>query len=138
MSTLRTIKFRGYNKAKKAWLYGNLLTAFDGSKYIVPNALLEAWEYKTFQAIPETVGQWTGSVDNNGREVYEGDIVTYQEEDRYMPTLELIYRSNERQCFDGDWSYYYDAKVIGNKFESPKLMTEIRYQYSGIRVHDTI
>jgi uncharacterized phage protein (TIGR01671 family) len=54
--------------------------------------------------------QYTGLHDKNGKEIYEGDIVTWGNE------------TNLRGMEDG---YNRDIEVIGNIYENPELIKEI-------------
>lgn len=72
---MREIKFRGYGKDAKQWIYGSLLD--EQSVGIV--AIQD--EYCHVYAVePESVGQYTGLRDAEGREIYEGDIVRFNDE----------------------------------------------------------
>ena len=64
---MRTIKFKGLRVDGKGWVYGHYYDD-EIQSFIIS-------EINTYEVIPETVGQFTGLIDVNGKEIYEGDVV---------------------------------------------------------------
>lgn len=69
---------------------------------------------------PETIGQFTGRLDCNEKEIWEGDIVTINKVERTVVFSDGCFEASSPYC-DGCLSYWNqkDILVIGNIHEEP-------------------
>lgn len=150
----REIKFRGKRTDTGEWVYGDLIHGVGskhGRMYILPVTHiypkgcdnLDGWE-----VTPDTVGQFTGLLDKNGKEIYEGDILGFAterkmgyQEDGVEIALSVVFgRANPNNDsiseYMGFWAESnfgnrssigyqvecHGARVIGNIHDNPELL----------------
>ncbi len=131
---MREIKFRGIIKnTQNEWIFGDLLRNFyieGGDK--VTNGIVE--DYDVAEVKPETIGQYIKKKDKNGKEIYEGDIVTGAYKDMLGYNAGdikgvVMFVNGEIIVSDGITDYLIrditDIQVIGNIFDNPELKKQI-------------
>lgn len=120
----REIKFRGICIEVKGWEYGGFVKGKSGRSYIFNGNDEGFLEGDINIVIPETVGQFTGLLDKNGEEIYEGDIVMYS--DKSTPLVVGFENGSFVLKKDGK-TYVYninpkELEVIGNIHENKDLI----------------
>lgn len=124
---MREILFRGKRVDNGEWVYGDLLQP---TKEKILN-IYEISDYNSLmgdrhEVYPETVGQYTGLNDKNGKKIFEGDIIRSNSERGYIE-----YYPNDC-AFDvvDDHGFYWlisemsNIEVIGNIHDNPELLEE--------------
>lgn len=115
---MREILFRGKRVDNGEWETGSLVYARMGTSEEQAGIADKMTAYHT-PVIPETVGQYTGLTDKNGKKIFEGDIVKISNDEIF----EVKYEDGgfTAGLFLGDWDYGH-VEVIGNIYDNPELM----------------
>jgi hypothetical protein len=113
---MREIKFRAWDKSKQMWERNFSISNNGSFLRLGIGQKSEFWE----------VMQYTGLKDKNGKEIYEGDVVTYhcgsdkQTEPMVVAIPDVYISSNDSDGYMRTHSY----EVIGNIYENPELVTK--------------
>lgn len=128
---MREILFRGKRCKTEEWVYGLLW-------HNKPEAAA-LWSDDMDRCLwvhPETVGQFTGLTDQNGKKIFEGDILEERIRGRPLKDGTPGYKTRKYIVRCGAWSFYLEAigasgrpsrcvercKIIGNIHDNPELL----------------
>lgn len=121
---MREVLFRAKGKDDGEWVYG-WYCRYPFGKWPLKDAIIPSKEaergYHHFVEVDhDTVGQYTGLIDKNGKRIFEGDIVST-----------LSGKTFEVEFADGSFYLYgtsitiHHAKrmlVVGNRWDTPELL----------------
>ncbi len=131
----REILFRGKRIDNGAWVEGYVIVYPSGKTEVHKKCTQPPDILLVCETDPETVCQYTGLTDKNGRKIFEGDIAKVQHtdgEEDYVEMAEVSW-DDKNACFSPwDWQYQCDGcdlyceiqsiEVIGNIFDNPELL----------------
>ena len=113
---MREIKFRGYNEPTKEFVYGYYSKDDEGHHWINKDD-----EIHYFIRNIQSIGQYTGLKDKNDKEIYEGDILKWDEKEWGGPFNELVeWDFDQLSSRVNDWRNY--CEIIGNIYKNPELL----------------
>lgn len=130
----RDIEFRGMHSNK--WLYGYLVKSVDDNKFYITVSTDQFYQVRE-----ETIGQYTGLKDKNGKKIFEGDILRtpawlygeekvcickYNQENNVnsiigfgLYTNDAYFKKYQELVECDEWDEF---EVIGNIYENKELL----------------
>ena len=124
---MREILFRGKSTDTGAWVYGYYCGPFgDFDEHEICD--IADTTCSRVDVDPETVGQYTGLTDTNGKRIYEGDIVTFKTSVCTFKPCVVEYSNAEARFVAriGDIRYAmtdsFVYEIIGNIHDNPELI----------------
>ena len=143
---MRDIIYRGKRKDNGEWVEGYYARICETSVISTGKLDLTEWnniKAKMFVIIPETVGQYTGLTDKNGKKIFEGDIVKLTDDYNDFEWKAVVVFGNPGGAYCWGWNFLpidgYKGttdilmwvemeatgaycEVIGNIYDNPELM----------------
>lgn len=148
---MREILFRGQTRRKgekvrldgtpleSNWSYGCGVFVPNNSNALIYQSIPIFEKYPVYT---ETIGQYTGLTDKNGKKIFEGDIINIRGNSNYDDYKSINYNAvvtfidgafcaideiSEDECSVKRYNFYrreYEIEVIGNIFDNPELMND--------------
>lgn len=135
---MREILFRGKRADNGEWVYGYYSNLGSYSRItkekVTTGEMGSIIECENIEVLPETVGQYTGLTDKNGKKIFEGDIINAYHNRDLLNVSYVVFDSGEFLCelISGNFIDCCETlpeqetecgiEIIGNIHDNPELL----------------
>lgn len=128
---MREILFRGKRVDNDEWVYG----AYYGLCRMTNKAgdfgyahlMRQSNDEPLYRVAPETVGEYTGLTDKNGKRIFEGDILSDGDDTYKVVFDEGVFRIENSNYTTGVYVAIHMDKineVVGNIYDNPEMLED--------------
>ena len=128
-SSINTL-FRGKRTDNGEWVYGTPI--FQDAYTLIRFWNSEEFKFEEYLVAPETVSQYTVTIDKNNKRIFEGDVVLYLWNNDKYERFYIAYVKGEFlavpvRCATDIWpirisGYNEQFDIIGNIYDNPQLV----------------
>lgn len=119
---MREILFRAKTVDDNCWHYGDI---FHSSANPSQTRIHDYENHVNFEAIEDTLGQYTGLTDKNGVRIFEGDLIAPDSNAeplivKFEDGIYIAEHANHK-----DWLFIFEAakwEIVGNIYDNPELV----------------
>ena len=134
---MREILFRGKRTDNGEWVEGNLFIPDSDSR---PTQILMGTDIVriSYEIDPETVGQYTGLTNKDGKKLFEGDIIQYRNTNGNIinPLEVIIFKENGWRAKPTKSDITYELttnsakhyNIVGNIYDNVELIRKELYE----------
>lgn len=131
---MREIIFRGKSEYDGEWIHGGALHQTDnyGDEvdrwFIIDGTETNDYDIgEPIRVIPETIGQYTGLTDKNGKKIFEGDIVKCTDTNNSYDFTAVVLFGNP----NGEYNWGFQLKRIGGEIANTDILLWAEVEETG-------